>query len=122
MTIKITLTDDHLKLIPMFFVQEFNDDEVGITRKQMFNIGSHLLEDMAIILNLMDKAIPNTEDDPNGRAFEDEAESYMLELYNYLNENLYWIETIIHQFVCRGGITSGTYKCKVEEMVWEKIS
>ena len=87
MTIKITLTDDHLKLIPMFFVQEFNDDEVGITRKQMFNIGSHLLEDMAIILNLMDKAIPNTEDDPNGRAFEDEAESYMLELYNYLNEN-----------------------------------
>ena len=40
-----------------------------------------ITEDMALILGLMDKAIPNTEDDPNGRAFEDEAESYMLELY-----------------------------------------
>lgn len=122
MLVKITLTEDHLKLIPMLFIQEFGDDEVGITREQMFNLGSHLLEDMALILGLMDKAIPNTEDDPNGRAFEDDAETYMLGLYEYLNENLFYIETLIHQYACKGGITSGTYKCRVEDLIWEKIS
>lgn len=117
---KITLTEDHLKLIPMFFIQEFNDEEVGITKNQIFSLGSHLLEDMAIILGLTDKMIPNTKNDAEGAAFEDETEQYMLSLFEYISENLFYIESLIHQFVCRGGISAGTYKCKEEELIWEK--
>ena len=117
---KITLTEDHLKLIPMFFIQEFDDNIVGVTREQMFSLGSHLLEDMAHILGLMDKAIPNTKNDPQGAAFYSETEKYMLGIFDYINENLFYIESIIHQFVCVGGIGVGTYKCKEEDLIWTK--
>ncbi len=119
---KITLTEDHIKLIPFFFIQEFGDNEIGVTKEQLFNLGSHLLEDMAMILNMMDKVIPNTAYDADGRAFDDETEKYLLSLYNYIIENLFDIETIIHQFVCKGGITPGTYKSLDNELIWEKVS
>lgn len=118
---KLVLTEEHLKLIPMFFIQEFNDNEIGITKEQLFNLGSHLLEDMAFILGLTDKAIPNTKNDADGMAFDDETEKHMIELFEYVKENLFYIESLIHQFACRGGITVGTYKCKEEELIWEKI-
>lgn len=119
---KITLTEDHIKLIPFFFIQEFGDNEIGVTKEQLFNIGSHLLEDMATILGLTDKAIPNTNYDADGRAFDDKTEKYMLDLYNYIVDNLYYIELIIHQFVIKGGITAGTYKALDNELFWEKVS
>lgn len=119
---KITLTEDHIKLIPFFFVQEFGDNEIGVTKEQLFNLGSHLLEDMAMILGLSDKAIKNTTYDADGRAFDDETEQYMLELYNYIVDNLYYIELIIHQFAVKGGVTVGTYKALDNELFWEKVS
>lgn len=119
---KITLTEDHIKLIPFFFIQEFGDNEIGVTKEQLFNLGSHLLEDMAMILGLSDKAINNTSYDADGRAFDDETEKYMLDLYNYIVDNLYYIELIIHQFVIKGGITAGTYKALDNELFWEKVS
>lgn len=119
---KITLTEDHIKLIPFFYLQELDEDiVVGVSKEQMFCLGSHLLEDMAMILGLMDKAIPNTEDNTNGRAFEDEAEKYMLSLYDFMSQNLYLIEQLIHQFVVKGGITPGTYRCLDTDLIWEKI-
>lgn len=119
---KITLTEDHLKLIPMFFVQEFGDNQVGVTKEQLFSLGSHLLEDMAIILGLTDKAIPNTKNDAEGTAYDDETEKYMLELFDYISDNLFYIESLIHQFVCIGGLNVGTYKCKEEDLIWDFIS
>jgi hypothetical protein len=119
---KITLTEDHIKLIPFFFLQEQEDsDVVGVDRNQMFCLGSHLLDDMAMVLGLMDKAIPHTEDNPDGRAFEDDAEQYMLSLYEFMSTNLYYIEQLIHQFVVKGGITAGTYRCIDTDLLWEKI-
>ena len=118
---KITLTEDHLKLIPFFFIQEFDDNEVGVTKEQMFSLGSHLLEDMAMILGLMDKSIENTSESSYGRAFDDETEKYLLELHKYIVDNLLYIETIIHQFVIQGGITPGTYKSLDNVLIWEKI-
>lgn len=108
-------------MIPFFYLQEFDDNKVGVTREQLFNLGSHLLEDIATILGLLDKAIPNTSDDPDGRAFDDETENYMLGLFNYMSENLFSIESIIHQFAVKGGITPGTYKTLENELIWEKI-
>lgn len=117
---RLELTEDHLKLIPFFFLEEEGDDRIVFDRRIMFNLGSHLLEDMAMILGLEDQAIPGTENDPDGRAYKDEAENYMLGLHDYLKDNLYEIETLIHQYVTRGGLKPGTYKCKDNELIWER--
>ena len=120
MVIRLELTKDHLKLIPFFFVQEFDDEKVGVDKNIMFNMGSHLLEDMAIILGLENKAIKNTQFDAEGRAFDEETEKYMLSLYDFFNENFYFIETLIHQFVIQGGLTEGIYTALDNELIWKK--
>ena len=117
---RLTLNEEHLKLIPFFFIQEDGNYNVFIDKEQMFCLGSQLFEDMSMILGLRDKMIPKTENDSDGMAFESETEEYMLGLYNYISEHIIDIETLIHQFVVKGGLTVGTYKCKDNEMLWEK--
>jgi hypothetical protein len=119
MVIKLELTKDHLKLIPFFFIQELDDDKIGVDKNIMFNMGSHLLEDMAIILGLEDKAIKNSQFDAEGRAFDDETEKYMLSLYDFFNENFYFIETLIHQYIIKGGLKVGTYVAFDNELIWK---
>lgn len=119
---KITLNEEHLKLIPFIFIQEDGDYNVLIDNKHMFCLGSQLFQDMSIILGLRDKMIPKTENDADGMAFDEETEKHMLELYSYLKEHMYDIETLIHQFVVKGGISVGTYICQDNEMIWEKES
>ena len=121
MVIELKLTKDHLKLIPFFFIQEFDDDKVGVDKTIMFNLGSHLLEDMAFILGLEDKAIKNTQFDAEGRAFDDETETYMMSLYDFFNDNFHFIETLIHQFVVQGGLSEGTYKALGTDLIWKKV-
>lgn len=119
---KLTLTEDHLKCIPFFYINS-NDYEIDINKEYgLFNMNNRLLEDMSLFLGLQDKAIANTEDDADGRAFDDETEEYMHNIYQYILQNIYEIETLIHQFVVKGGITPGTYKCLDSDMIWEKIS
>lgn len=120
MIVRLTLTEDHLKLIPFFFLEEKGDTEVSIDSNHLFCLGSHLLEDMARILGLEDKAIPLTNDNADGTAYDDETEEYMLSLYDYLKENLYYIETLIHQLAVRGGVSAGTYKAVDSQLIWEK--
>lgn len=121
MVIQLQLTKNHLKLIPFFFIQEFDDDKIGVDKNIMFNMGSHLLEDMAMILGLEDKALKNTQNNADGRAYDEETENYMLSLFNYINDNFYFIETLVHQFVVKGGLTVGTYQALDNELIWEKI-
>jgi len=121
MIIELTLTENHLKLIPFFYNQEIDDNVVGIDKDIMFNMGSHLLEDMAIILGMEDKALKGTQNDAEGRAFDDETEQYLLSLFDFFQHNLYYIETLIHQFIIKGGLTVGTYKALDNELIWEKI-
>jgi hypothetical protein len=119
MVIKLELTKDHLKLIPFFFIQELDDDKIGVDKNIMFNMGSHLLEDMAIILGLEHKAIKNSQFDAEGRAFDDETEKYMLSLYDFFNDNFYFIETLIHQYIIKGGLKVGTYIAFDNELIWK---
>lgn len=119
---KIKLTEDLLKLITFFYIKEENDNQIIIDKNQLFNVGSHLLEDMAFILNKTDKAIKNSENHPDGRAFDDETEKYLLSLFDYLSENLYEIETLIHQFIFKGGLTVGTYACSKKDFIWTKLN
>ena len=121
MIIKLELTKNHLKLIPFFYTQEVDDNLVGVDREIMFNMGSHLLEDMAMILGMEDKALKNSQNDADGRAFDDETEAYLLSLFEFFNKNLYYVETLIHQFVVKGGLTVGTYQALDNELIWEKI-
>lgn len=120
MIIRLKLNEDHLKLIPFFYINEVSDEEIEISRNNLFNLNNRLLEDISMMLGLYDKAIVNTKNDADGRAFDDETTQYMIDIYNYVNENLYYIETLIHQYVVRGGITVGTYKALDNELIWEK--
>lgn len=123
MIIRIDVTDDLLNIIPIIFVQSKGDDEIVIDRKQVFCAGGmHLLEDMAMALNIYDRAIKGTEDDPEGKAFNEEDTERMLSLHKYVVDNLYYIETLIHQFATKGGLTKGVYKCKDNELIFEKES
>lgn len=122
MRITLNLTKDHLKLIPFILIKNDKDENLEIDKIKMLRLQSTLLEDVSLILGLRDKAIPNTENDENGRAFPDEIEQYMLDVYNYVKNNLFYIETLIHQFVVFGGITEGTYVCDSKELFWENIN
>lgn len=122
MKITLELTKDHLKLIPFILIKDNNDENLEIDKTVMLMIQSTLVEDVSMILGLRDKAIPNTEFNANGRAFPEEITKYIFDIYNYVKENLYYIETLIHQFVIIGGITEGIYEADSKELWWKKIS
>ena len=135
MIIKLNLTEDHLKLIPIFFIKNeqiselpdlynkeaepMKHDSCRIDKDHMYCLGSHLLEDISIALGLRDKGIDNTKESADGLAFDDDTEAYMLDVHKYIVDNLYYIETLIHQFVVKGGLKPGTYKAKDNELIWE---
>lgn len=120
MTIKLTLTDEHIKLIPFFFIQNEGDDRLVIDKRHLLSLGAHLLDDMAAILGYTEKAIEHTEDDPDGRAYPDDIEEHLLSIHKYITENLFYIESLIHQMCICGGISEGTYVCKAKELIWSK--
>ena len=117
MIIRLNLTDEHLKLIPAFFIQEPDENTVTVDKNWLFG-GSRLLEDIAFILG--NEPIKGTEEDSDGKAFSEKDTNHMLEVANYVRDNLYYIETLIHQFATKGGITEGTYKCKDNEVIWTR--
>ena len=124
MIIRIEITDDLLKLIPIIYIQkniEWDYNETIIRTDRIFNgAGFHLLEDMAMALNIYDRRIKGTEDDPEGYAFNEEDTEYMLKLHRYVVDNIFYIESLIHQYVTKGGLQVGVYKCKDNELIFEK--
>lgn len=121
---RIEVTEDLLKVIPIIYLQEnvrgIDDKTITIDSNHLYNVGMHLLEDLSMALGIYDHAIKGTEDDPEGRAFNDEDTERMLSLHKYVVENLYYIETLIHQYAANGGLQVGTYRCKDNEMIFEK--
>ena len=122
MIIRINVTEDLLSVIPIIFLQEEGDDKIVIDKNHAYSVGMHLLEDLAMALNIYDRAIKGTEDDPEGMAFSEEDTKRMLDLHKYVIDNLYYIETLIHQYVTKGGLQVGVYKCKDNMLIWEKES
>lgn len=117
--IKLTLTEDHIRLISNFKFEVINKGQIQINRNCLYG-GTFILEEIAMIIGKFDQAIEGTEDDSMGRAFPDELEEYMWSLHNYIVDNLENIESLLHQFAAEG-IKPGTYKCKSQEMFWTKI-
>lgn len=118
MIIHLNLTEDHLKLVRFFNIEEKDDEILAINKKVMLTMQTHLLDDVAMILGLRDKAIKGTDEDPDGRAYPDEDEKYMLDTYNYVSDNILYIESLLHQRVFEG-IQPGHYKAKDSDLIWE---
>lgn len=119
MIIRINVTEEVLKLIPIILIDTEGDDKVFVDRSHLY-IGSHLLEDMAMALGVYDRRIASTEDDAEGYAFPDEDTQKMLDLHGYITKNLFYLESLIHQYVVKGGLEVGVYKAKDNELIWEK--
>ena len=119
MKIHLNLTDDHLKLVKFFNVEDINDEFVGVNKHRMLTLQTHLLDDVSLILGLRDKAIKNTQEDADGMAFPDELEEYMLKTYKYVSENIVYIESLIHQRVTEG-VQAGHYVSSDRDMIWSK--
>ena len=114
----IELTKDHVKLLHFLYWQIDGDNKIFVDRTHLFNLGSHLLEDMAMILGMQDTAIKGTEESPDGRAFPEEIEEYLLGLHKYIADNLYYILSLITTF--QGNLTDGKYKAKDNDLIWTK--
>lgn len=120
---KIEVTEDLLKVIPIILLNEkigTDNKLITIDSSHLYSIGFGLVEDIAMALGIYDNAIKGTEDDPEGRAFNEEDTDRILKLHKYVVDNLYYIESLIHQFVVDGGLQIGVYKTKDNEMIWEK--
>jgi hypothetical protein len=117
---RITLTPEHIKLISLIrFNEDDENDSLFIDKNDPYELSGRL-EDIALALGYKDKAIPGTETDPEGAAFPDDIEEHLLDIHHYVVDNLYFIESIMHQLAFNGGITPGTYKCIDTEGVWTK--
>lgn len=119
MILHLNLTNDHLKLVRFLNIEDVEDDFLKINKKRMLTIQTHILDDIAMVLGMRDKAIKGTEEDADGAAYPDEVEKYMLDTYKYVSDNLYLIETLIHQFILEG-VTEGSYSCNDKDMIWTK--
>lgn len=116
----LKLTEDHLKLVSFFLIEE-DENNLIINKKIMLTEQSHLLDDVSLILGLRDKMITNTAEDADGMAFPDDVEQYMVDTYEYVSQNIYWIELLIHQFILKGGVTPGVYSCDTRVKIFEKL-
>ena len=120
MILHLNLTEDHLKLVRFLNVEDKDDDFLKINKKVMLTMQTHILDDVAMILGLRDKAIKNTSEDADGSAYPDDVEKYMLDTYHYVSDNLYLIETLLHQHVF-DGIKPGHYKAKDSDLIFEYV-
>ena len=118
MKIKINVTDDIIKLLAMSSIGEETEDGVMIGNEYI--LGGHLLEDMAMILGITDKSIPNTKEDADGMAFPDEIEKELIELNDYIRDNRRSFEFLIHQFMF-DGLKAGTYEANDYDMLFNKV-
>lgn len=126
---KITLTEDHIKLIKniKFEAFEFSDSKKqrthygwGIDQYSLFG-GTFAMEDIALILGKYDQYIKGTEEDPLGKAYPKELEDYWVKLFDDIYSNMEYIISLVLYYTDKGGLTPGTYKCKGEVREWTKV-
>lgn len=82
--------------------------------------GAYLFDDMARILGMYDKVIPESLEKPTGARFPEDIEKHFLELDEYIVNNFTNIEEILHQF-CDKGLKAGKYTCLDRMHIWEYV-
>ena len=113
----IILTDEIIKLVKFFKTTQFNDYHYGVDIDALY-IESHLYDFMALVLDLKDHQIPNTEENPSGAEYDDETTEKLRNLDEYIVTNILYIEEIIHQF-CDVGVKPGKYTCLAYNRIWK---
>lgn len=117
MIINLHLNEDHLKLLQFMRIDDSQDNKLIIYKDVMLVMQSHMLDDTAMALGLYDKRIKGSEDNEYGAAYPDDIEKRLRDTYFYVSKNLYYIETLLHQYAMKG-LKPGHYKCKDNEMIW----
>lgn len=123
--LKITLTEDMLKLISNIHygeVPQLDSSRHTVAYGIDFNslYGGSTLEDVAYIIGRYDEHIPGTEEDALGADFPKELKDYMFNIHVYIVDHIQDIEELVHWFSNKGGLKPGTYKCKSNERIWER--
>lgn len=126
---KLKLSEDVINLISNIRFKKYrsisdsSEDEHCSYEIDLASIygGDFILEDISHILGKYDEHIEGTECDYDGPKFSEELTSYMYDLHYFVLENLVDIEEIVHQFINKGGVKPGTYKCKSWQHIWEYI-
>lgn len=126
--LKVTLTNDMIKLISCINFQRYNKITDDTEEHEVFYAidlnslygGNFVFEDIARILGFYEQVIENTETLSTGPRFPQETEDYMWETHCYILENLHYIEQILHQYCAKGGLTPGVYTSKNNELIWTK--
>ena len=117
---KLEITKDRLALISALNPQMI-DGGVKLDEKSFWG-GTYLYEDLALILGFYDEQIKGTEGDFEGRRYSEEKEKYMLELYDWFKENIYYILSLTMQYANKGGLKERTtYKCIDYQLNWEPV-
>lgn len=83
--------------------------------------GTYVMDEIAIAIGKFGEYIKGTETDPMGRQYPKELEDYMWSLYDDINNNMMYIISLVFQYIDHGGLSSGTYRCKISDKIWEKI-
>lgn len=124
MRIEITITDDMLKVIPTFRIfkdkleatEEFLPSTIVTLNSAQLLLGNNIIDNLAWALGIHSEG-KVTE---LGLSFDKETTQRLTSLYDYLSENLYEIEVLLHQYACNGGITAGTYVANDTDMIFTK--
>ena len=119
--VHLNLNEDHIRLVSFLNIDNDDDRYLRLDRKVMLSVQSHILDDVAMVLGLRDTAIEGTENDEDGSAYPDDVEQRMLDAYHYVSDNLYYIESLLHQR-CTEGIQPGEYVARESDLIWEKKS
>lgn len=117
--IKVVLTEDIIKLVKFFKIEEFSGSRIGFDTYALYP-ESQLFDFMAMVLGLQDKRIPDTIYNPMGSSYDKETTEKLMEIDGYIVENLTFIEEILHQF-CDVGIKPGTYTCLANNRIWKYV-
>lgn len=125
---KITVTEDHIKLLKAIKFEEFVFDSVTMNGRIGWGIdqyspwgGNYPIEDIALNLGHWEDAIPGTENDVDGRKFPEELQNHFWDLYEDITENMRYYFDLLIEYTDKGGLTPGTYRCNPRLMDWTKV-
>lgn len=112
----ITLTKEALDLCATIKVREMElPSEIaggtviaGIEKTSVYG-GSDLLEDVSMAIGCYELRDKDSDESPNGILFDEDLENKMYTLHEFVMDNLVNIETLIHYWSNKGGLTPGTY-------------
>lgn len=125
---KLTVTDEHVKLLQAVKFEEFIFD--GDTRNGRIGWGvdqyspwggNFPIEDIALILGHWDDALPGTANDYDGRKFPQELQNHLCDLYDDITENFRLYFSLLIYMSDKGGLVPGVYKCNARLNEWTKV-